>query len=119
MLEYDFTPKFIDEVVHRFLIGEQIAEIADDTYNPVEDIEELIRQRMSKITREIDVLKKVQNNAAAPAADVVQVVRCRDCYMHGNCYTEEVFEFAGMTDGFCCVGRRNSNDPYRHQHRGA
>lgn len=63
MLEYDFTPKFVDEVVHRFLIGEQIAEIADDTYNPVEDIEELIRQRMSEATAKIDKIRKVLNDA--------------------------------------------------------
>lgn len=44
---------------------------------------------------------------AAPAADVTQVVRCKDCCMHDSCYTEEVFEFAGMTDGFCCVGKRD------------
>ena len=43
----------------------------------------------------------------APAADVVEVVRCRDCCMHDRCYTEEVFEFAGMTDGFCCIGKRD------------
>lgn len=42
-----------------------------------------------------------------PAADVVQVVRCKDCCMHDSCYTEEVFEFAGMTDGFCCIGKRD------------
>lgn len=42
----------------------------------------------------------------APAADVVEVVRCKDCCMHDKCYTEEVFDFAGMTDGFCCVGKR-------------
>ena len=46
---------------------------------------------------------------AAPAADVVQVVRCKDCCMHDSCYTEEVFKFAGMTDGFCCIGKRGSN----------
>lgn len=84
MLEYDFTAKFIDEVVHRFLIGAQISEIADDTYNPVEDIEELLRQRMSETAREIDALKKAQNNDAAPAADVTQVVRCRDCVCMGK-----------------------------------
>lgn len=84
MLEYDFTAKFIDEVVHRFLIGAQISEIADDTYNPVEDIEELLRQRMSETAREIDALKKAQNNDAAPAADVVEVVRCKDCVCMGK-----------------------------------
>lgn len=46
----------------------------------------------------------------APAANVVEVVRCRDCCMHDKCYSEEVFEFAGMTDGFCCVGKRWSNN---------
>ena len=45
----------------------------------------------------------------APAADVTQVVRCKDCYMHDKCYTEEVFDFAGMTDGFCCVGKRRDD----------
>ena len=63
MLEYDFTAKFIDEVVHRFLIGEQIAEIADDTYNPVEDIEEMIRKRLSETTAKIDKIRKVLNDA--------------------------------------------------------
>lgn len=47
---------------------------------------------------------------AAPIADVVEVVRCRDCCMHDSCYTEEVFKFAGMTDGFCCIGKRWSNN---------
>ena len=46
----------------------------------------------------------------APTADVVEVVRCRDCYMHDRCYTEEVFEFAGMPDGFCCVGKMRDDD---------
>ena len=29
---------------------------------------------------------------------------------HDGCYTKEVFEFAGMTDGFCCVGKRRDDD---------
>ena len=62
MLEYDFTPKFVDEVVHRFLIGEQIAEIADDNSNPDEDIEELIRKRLSETTAKIDKIRKVLND---------------------------------------------------------
>lgn len=45
-----------------------------------------------------------------PAADATQVVRCKDCCMHDRCYTEEVFEFAGMTDGFCCVGKMRNDD---------
>ena len=63
MLGYDFTPEFVDEVVHRFLIGEQITEIAGDTYNPVEDIEELLRQRLSEATAKIDKIRKVLNDA--------------------------------------------------------
>ena len=43
----------------------------------------------------------------APAADVTQVVRCKDCYMHGNCYTEEIFDLCRMPEGFCCVGKRD------------
>lgn len=52
----------------------------------------------------LDIIDKV------PTADVVEVVRCKDCCMHEKCYSEEVFEFAGMTDGFCCVGKRWSNN---------
>ena len=47
---------------------------------------------------------------AAPAADVVEVVRCRDCCMHGNCYMEEVFDLCRMPDGFCCVGKMRDDD---------
>lgn len=54
-----------------------------------------------------DVLEIIDK---APAADVTQVVRCKDCCMHDRCYTEEVFEFAGMTDGFCCVGKMRNDD---------
>lgn len=31
--------------------------------------------------------------------------------VHGNCQTEQVFEFCGKHDGFCCVGKRLSNQP--------
>ena len=41
-----------------------------------------------------------------PAVDAVPVVRCKDCVVHGDCMTEEIFEFCGKHDGFCCVGKR-------------
>lgn len=121
MLEYDFTPEFIDEVVRRFLVGEQIADIADDTYNPAEDIEELIRQRLSKITREIEALRKAQNNAEAPAADVVQVVRCKDCVCMGKRpplpegYREDcgwcmLHGRVALPEDFCSNGERIDDD---------
>lgn len=67
------------------------------------------KQRAHPLSRMEDVLihDVLDIIDAAPAADVVEVVRCRDCCMHDNCYTEEVFEFAGMTDGFCCIGKRD------------
>lgn len=46
-----------------------------------------------------------------PAVDAVPVVRCRDCVMHKKCLTEQSFEFCGKHDGFCCVGKRLSNQP--------
>ena len=45
-----------------------------------------------------------------PAVDAVPVVRCRDCVMHKKCLTEQTFEFCGKHDGFCCVGKRLSNE---------
>ena len=41
-----------------------------------------------------------------PTADVVEVVRCKDCVLHNKCITEDVFKIAGKTDGFCCVGKK-------------
>lgn len=38
--------------------------------------------------------------------DVVEVVRCKDCVLHNKCTTEDVFNMAGKTDGFCCVGKK-------------
>lgn len=46
----------------------------------------------------------------APAADVAQVVRCKDCVNKGECATEETFNFCRMSDGFCRVGKRRSDD---------
>lgn len=70
------------------------------------------KQRAHPLSRLEDVLIRdvLEIIDKAPVADVVQVVRCRDCCMHDSCYSEEVFEFAGMTDGFCCVGKRWSNN---------
>ena len=47
-----------------------------------------------------------------PAADVVPVVRCKDCVIHGHCSTEDVFLFSRLKseNAFCCVGKRKEND---------
>lgn len=45
-----------------------------------------------------------------PAVDAVPVVRCRDCVIHGSCLTEKVFKSCGKHDGFCCVGKKLSNE---------
>ena len=47
-----------------------------------------------------------------PAADVVPVVRCKDCALHGHCSTEDVFLFSRLKseNAFCCVGKRKEND---------
>lgn len=43
---YGFTREFTEEVARRFVGGDTVAEIADDTYNAAEDIEELLRQHI-------------------------------------------------------------------------
>lgn len=45
----------------------------------------------------------------ATAVDAVEVVRCSNCVMHGNCTTEDVFNFARVEDPFCCVGKEKKN----------
>lgn len=46
----------------------------------------------------------------APTADVVEVVRCKDCVLHNSCIPEETFNFSGIENPFCCVGKKVQND---------
>ena len=52
----------------------------------------------------------IQNDAVVikkhKEEDFVEVVRCKDCVLHNKCITEDVFNMAGKTDGFCCVGKK-------------
>lgn len=45
-----------------------------------------------------------------PTVDAVEVVRCWDCVLHGHCITEDVFSFAGISNPFCCAGKRKDGD---------
>ena len=48
--------------------------------------------------------------ADAPTVDAVEVVRCKDCVIHGNCDMEIVFKFyCGISNPFCCAGRWKRN----------
>lgn len=51
------------------------------------------------------ILRRVED---APTVDAVPVVRCRECKMHGSCYTEDVFKFARLNADrrFCGVGEQ-------------
>ena len=51
MPEYSFTMEFAEEVARRFAAGDTISEIAGDTYNPSEDIEELLRVQIRRRER--------------------------------------------------------------------
>lgn len=46
----------------------------------------------------------------ATTVDAVEVVRCRDCEIHGHCATEDVFSFSGISNPFCCAGKRKDGD---------
>lgn len=41
-----------------------------------------------------------------PTADVVEVVKCKDCVLHTNCFVEDHFKFVGLENPFCCVGKK-------------
>ena len=45
-----------------------------------------------------------------PTVDAAEVVRCRDCEIHGHCATEDVFSFSGISNHFCCAGKRKDGD---------
>ena len=43
----------------------------------------------------------------APIDDeLVEVVRCADCDIHGSCLTEDTFKIARIKDPYCCAGKR-------------
>ena len=42
----------------------------------------------------------------APTIDAVPVVRCQECVLHGDCFTENAFLLVGIENPFCCVGKR-------------
>lgn len=43
-------------------------------------------------------------------ADLVVVVRCKDCVTHGNCLTEDTFRIARIDNPFCCGGKRRADE---------
>lgn len=49
----------------------------------------------------------------AETADVVEVVRCKDCTLHGHCITEDHFRFARVEDPYCCVGKGKNHETDR------
>lgn len=46
----------------------------------------------------------------APTVDAVEVVRCKDCAIHGKCMMEDTFILARMENPFCCAGERRESD---------
>ena len=43
---------------------------------------------------------------SAKTIDAVPVARCEKCVLHGDCFTENAFLFAGIKNPFCCAGER-------------
>jgi hypothetical protein len=39
-----------------------------------------------------------------------ELVRCKDCALHGNCLGEDAFNLCGIEDPFCCGGERKEGD---------
>lgn len=79
----------------------------------VEELENLRQQYEMHDDCDELVARKCKNAVSAlPAADVAPVVRCRECIMHGNCTTEDVFNCSGMDmdEAFCCAGKRKNGD---------
>ena len=41
-----------------------------------------------------------------PAADVLEIVSCNDCVLHGNCMTEDTFKIVRIENPYCCAGKK-------------
>lgn len=84
--------------------------LSRDVFKYIKQLEDHIRDECNRALKtQGDAIRDVINDM--PAVDAVPVVRCRDCVSHGKCITEQFFEFCGKHDGFCCVGKRLSNQP--------
>lgn len=42
-------------------------------------------------------------------ADLVEVVRCKDCHLHGECMTEDAFHWSGIKNPYCAAGKRKED----------
>ena len=40
------------------------------------------------------------------SAKTIDVVRCRECVLHGDCVTENTFLLVGIENPYCCAGER-------------
>ena len=45
---------------------------------------------------------------SAPTIDAVQVVRCKDCFLYGECKAAEWYGENG--NGYCSIGNRRKDD---------
>lgn len=53
-------------------------------------------------------------NRRAREEKQIGVVFCRECKLQGNCFAEDHFNFAGIKDPFCCVGKRKEGAENEH-----
>ena len=59
----------------------------------------------------IGITKCIHAMQDIPAVDAVEVVRCRECRLHGICSTEDVFRFADLSEEnrYCGAGKRRED----------
>lgn len=50
--------------------------------------------------------EREQERARQANAEKVRVIHCSKCILHGLCMTEQIFEEAGIEDGYCAQGER-------------
>ena len=75
------------------------------------DAEPLMKNGWSlRRTGASNVLLSTMSLADVPIIDAVPVVRCKNCVVHGNCFTEDTFRFVGIENPFCCAGKRKDGD---------
>lgn len=72
------------------------------------DIEPIIKDltAMKSVYDAIALDGMIKALREAPTADVVEVVRCENCTLHDSCLIGARFKFAGITDGYCRIGKR-------------
>ena len=74
-----------------------IESIEEPFYCETISINEELFVRLSDV---VDFINRI------PEAEILEIVSCNDCVLHGNCMTEDTFKIVRIENPYCCAGKK-------------